>query len=303
MRDPLHQALRAALGVGSRTEVWPPALDVALDTIERTMPALPAPGPEFMAELVDRLDPGSSPREAIASLEIADLYLASCCVRGIPEALHEFERRFGPDLARALRRSSNTGADPDDLRQLLYERLFVAGPDRPAKLSSYSGRGGLRAWLRITTTRLLLNTARDHGRRPASAVTDDEVLERIIIEQTTSDPELGYIEAGQRKALTDALAVAFRSLSARERNVLRHSVLRGVSSQGLAELYGVHRATVFRWRQGAVATLMDAVRTTLRTMLALAPAELDSLLCHVDSRLDLSVQRLLGPLSEPERDG
>ena len=46
--------------------------------------------------------------------------------------------------------------------------------------------------------------------------------------------------------------------------------------------------------------LVDAVRSSLRASLQLDRAELDTLLRNVESRLDLSILRMLGRETEPE---
>jgi RNA polymerase sigma-70 factor (ECF subfamily) len=301
MASDVHDAFAAALGPrAGPIAAWRSALDEALQQVARALPKLPPPDAGFAAHLAAQIAAEAEPGPALAALDVPDLYLAYGCARGDAKALAEFDQRYGRELDRALRRARNAG-DPEDLRQRLYERLLVAGAEgEPPRILGYAGRGALRGWLRITTTRLVINAARDHGRRPVSRTDDDELLGRILVARAEDDPELGYLRAHHREALSRALADAFDSLGPRDRNVLRYSVLHQISNEQIGKFYGVHRATAFRWRQDAQRALVDAVRASLRTSLQLDRAELDNLLRNVESRLDLSIQRMLGREAEPE---
>lgn len=302
MPSSVHDAFLAALGARAEpAAAWSSTLERALAAIGEQLPELPAPDAGFAEHVAAKLPPAAEVGPGLAALEVPDLYLAYCCARGNARALVELDRRYGPELERALRRARNTGSEPEDLRQRLYERLLVAPEGESPRILGYSGRGALRGWLRITTTRLIINAARDHGRRPASRTDDDAVLlGKILVARADDDPELGYLHAHHREALSRALASGFESLSARERNVLRYSVLHQVSNEQIGRLYGVHRATAFRWRQDALRSLIEGVRASLRASLQLDRAELDTLLRNVESRLDLSILRMLGRETEPE---
>lgn len=302
MPSSVHDAFAAALGPRAEpAAAWRSLLERAVAEIARTLPGLPTPDGGFAKHVAAQIPPAAEVGAALATLDVPDLYLAYCCARKDAKALAELDRRYGPELERALRRARNTGADPEDLRQRLYERLLVAAEGESPRILGYSGRGTLRSWLRITTTRLIINAARDHGRRPASLTDDDALLGQILVARAEDDPELGYLRTHHREALTRALCAAFERLSARERNVLRYSVLHQVSNEQIGRLYGVHRATAFRWHQDALRALVEAVRASLRASLQLDRAELDTLLRNVESRLDLSILRMLGREAEPEQ--
>ncbi len=303
MASEVHDAFAAALGPRAEpSAAWRGALDEVLQAVARALPRLPPPDAGFATHLAARIPATAEPGAALAALDVPDLHLAYWCARGDAKALAEFDQRYGRELDRALRRSRNTGVDPEDLRQRLYERLLVAAEGEPPRILGYAGRGTLRGWLRITTTRLVINAVRDHGRRPASRTEDDdELLGRFLVARAEDDPEFGYLRAHHREALSRALADAFDSLEPRDRNVLRYSVLDQLSNEQIGKFYGVHRATAFRWRQDAQRALVEGVRASLRTRLQLDRAELDTLLRNVESRLDLSILRMLGRDTEPEQ--
>ena len=81
----------------------------------------------------------------IASLCLADLYLARACCAGDARALATFDEKFLAQVPAILARHRARDA-ADEVRQLVRERLFVA----PPKIASYTGRGSLAGWLRIT---------------------------------------------------------------------------------------------------------------------------------------------------------
>ncbi len=93
---------------------------------------------------------------------------------------------------------------------------------------------------------------------------------------------------------------AFASLTSRQRNLLRHRFLHGLSTDRIATIYAVHRATAFRWLEAARQQLFDNTRDELRRELALEGRDLESLIAALRSRIDLSVGQLLGGDLETE---
>ena len=88
-------------------------------------------------------------------------------------------------------------------------------------------------------------------------------------------------------------------LDARARNLLRLHHLGGATLEQLAAMYGVHRATAVRWLADARAALARGTRRRLTASLDVSPAELDSILAMIGSRLEASVGRLLADDGEP----
>lgn len=61
------------------------------------------------------------------------------------------------------------------------------------------------------------------------------------------DPELSHLKATFAAEFKFALTLAIDELSVRDRNLLRQSVLDGLTIDQLGKLYRVHRATAARW--------------------------------------------------------
>jgi RNA polymerase sigma-70 factor (ECF subfamily) len=82
--------------------------------------------------------------------------------------------------------------------------------------------------------------------------------------------------------------------------VLRHRFLHGLSTDRIAKVYAVHRATAFRWLEAARQQLFDGTRDELQRELQLEGRDLESLIAALRSRIDLSVSQLLGSDLENE---
>lgn len=248
----------------------------------------------FAAALATTLDHAANVEAgvaALAQLAVADLYLAAACARGDSRALRWFERSCGPELDRVIARSPGLGLSAAEFGQLVIVRLVLAEPERQAKILSYRGQGSLRAWVRVTATRLVI----DLSRRRAEPAGSDALLDQL---GSGVDLELEHLRDRFGPELQASFAAALAQLSVRQRNLLRQRHIHDISADALARLYAVHRSTVFVWLEQARVALLGHVRTAL---LARVPGhELDSVVGVLGSRLDVSVRRLLDSRLEPE---
>jgi RNA polymerase sigma-70 factor (ECF subfamily) len=216
---------------------------------------------------------------------VADAALALGCARGHGGALTEFDRRYGREFAGALSRLRLDHARIDDITQLVREKLFVAGADRPARILEYGGKGPLVSWLRAVIVRSAIDFRRHEGLEP-QPTDDGEPL--VDAAQPSDDPELENIRARYAVPFREALRDAVRALDADERNALRLHVAEDLSLDDIARIYGVHRATVARWIQSARDTLLKRTKRLLEERLRLSPHEFESLVRLCQSRLELS---------------
>lgn len=248
----------------------------------------------FAAALATTLDHAANVEAgvaALAQLAVADLYLAAACARGDSRALRWFERSCGPELDRVIARSPGLGLSAAEFGQLVIVRLVLAEPERQAKILSYRGQGSLRAWVRVTAARLVI----DLSRRRAEPAGSDALLDQL---SSGEDLELEHLRDRFGPELQASFAAALAQLSVRQRNLLRQRHIHDISADALARLYAVHRSTVFVWLEQARVALLGHVRTAL---LARVPGhELDSVVGVLGSRLDVSVRRLLDSRLEPE---
>ncbi|WP_224372373.1 sigma-70 family RNA polymerase sigma factor [Hyalangium versicolor] len=239
----------------------------------------------FMRHLARHLPEGSG--EALRQLHVADLYLACACAEGERLALHAFEQHI------LQRVPSRLGALPeatvDEVLQVLRERLLLGRGEAPPRIADYSGRGSLLAWVRIIAARIVGELASQQGRRELF-IEPPEVLARMLSE---GDPERELLREDSRQVLAEALRKALAALPERERALLRLHHLHGLTMDRLAAMYRESRSGVARRVAQARERLMELTREELAVRLKLGGAEVESLLGLVQSRLDLSLHRLM----------
>jgi RNA polymerase sigma-70 factor (ECF subfamily) len=264
----------------------PPGFTAALAQAEEAWAGVEIERSAAVRYLLERLPADAT----VESVNVVDLYLACACVHGHARALAILDEM----LTQAMKPVTSIVGDTDDVletRQRLAERLLVDAPDRPAKLRSYRGAGPLRGWLRVCLTREALTLQRRVG--PASA---PEALERVV--EVAADPELALLKANAREVFRTAFSEAVASLSARERNVLRHQIVAHLSVEEIGRMYGVNKSTITRWSQKARQSLLAQTRRRMLLDLNVGREEFEQLFGLIRSNLDLSFSRHLDPSPE-----
>jgi RNA polymerase sigma-70 factor (ECF subfamily) len=241
----------------------------------------------FLRELAVRLDPDDEPAGALAAVRASELALALACLRGEPEALARFDAELSDVADAAHARFRGIQLSCDDLRQVMRERLLVGSPPR---IASYRGKGPLRGWLRIATVRYLVDTQRSEAARPDRLVGDEPLLATAA---SIDDPEIAFLKDRYRDEFKTAFAAAVGQLDARSRNMLRHRYVNGLDVAALARIYGLHRVSLSRALARIRGDVLGSVREHFRRHLGVSPAELDSLMNLIGSRLELSLSGLL----------
>jgi RNA polymerase sigma-70 factor (ECF subfamily) len=242
----------------------------------------------FTRHLAERVDEGEDPAAAVGALHAADLYLACACGAGSAAAVEAFARRFLADLRQVL---SPMGAAPlaEDVRQILLERLFVGSAEAPPKIGTYSGRGPLAAWVRVSAVRVAVSLRRSE--HPGEAPRDDDDLEPLPY---AVDPELDALKLRYAAVFNAALRDAFASLPPRDRTLLRLHYVDGVSVERIASAYNAHRVSASRWLSAARARVREETSRLLRDRQRLSESELESLTRLVRSRLEVSLRAAIG---------
>jgi RNA polymerase sigma-70 factor (ECF subfamily) len=276
-------------GPGARPAT--PALDaLLLEALQRCRDAWPTItlAPEvFVRYLAQRLSP-ADPEAGVRELHLTDLYLACACSHTDPEAVRAFEAAFFPDVAGALGRLRATPDQQAEVKQALREQLFVGTADVAPAITTYSGRGPLSGWLRVTAVRAgyrLLARARRDG------LGQDELL--AAMPTPAEDAEIQYLKVKYRREFREAFERAVRALTPRERTLLRFHHVDGLSLDEIAALYQVHRATIVRWIAGARDTILSRTRAALMAQLHLPRAEYESVMRLIQSQLHVSLSQIL----------
>ena len=217
----------------------------------------------------------------IAALHTDDLWLAAACVRGDAGAIATFERELVSSVPAMVARVGLSNELLDELVQRLRERLLVTTPTRSAALAGYAGRGSLAGWLKVVAMREAIALAE---RSPWSVA---DGLDRLVA--PGHDPEFDHMRAHYGEAFHTALLVALDGLSARERDVLRGSLVERMSIDRIAELHQVHRATAARWLVAIREQIAGRTKDALMSSLAITPTECDSILRLLRSQLDITL--------------
>lgn len=241
---------------------------------------LPLSDDDFIRHLAATLPAGDN--SSLSSLHVADLFLARACLARAPHALAALDQRLD-EVPAFLSRLSPTPTEIDEVRQRLRERLLVG--ERP-RLAEYSGRGALSSWLRVAAVRIFSNLRREELPRQRAELEAAAVLPYV-------DPELGYIKQRYAADFRRALHDAFAALEPRDRTLLRLKLLDRLNIEKIGALHGVHRATVARWLDDALARVLAETRRLLHERLRVSPDELQSLYDLVSSQLEISLDQLL----------
>ena len=247
-------------------------------------PELDLPDEVFGAYLREKLAAGAD----LAELPAAELYLCCACARGDATALARFRARYFADLGPQLARMKLPPELVDEVVQILSEKFFVAPPGQPPKILALAGQGDLGGLVRVAAVRTALNLRRRDQRLEPDH--DAAVLAAIAPE---ADPELAVMKAEYRVELARGIEEAVRALEHRDRNVLRLHLVHRLSIDEIGALYHVHRSTAARWLERIRAQLEQATRARLRARFGIADDEVNSVIRLVESRLDVSFQRLL----------
>ncbi|MBI5547647.1 MAG: hypothetical protein HY901_27510 [Deltaproteobacteria bacterium] len=239
----------------------------------------------YVRHLAHRLAPRGDVLAMLRSMHAGDLYLACAAASGDPHALGEIQRRLEPTALRQMRLRLEP-SDLEDLSQSLGESLLVGREGRSAQITDYSGRGPLDRWLLAAVLHATQNARRGARELPAGIELGGEATQ-------LGDPELLFIKELHRKDFSAAFRESFTSLSPKERNVLRLSLIDQLNIDRIGLIYRVHRATVARWLADAREKLLVGTRASLARRLRLDEGEIDSYVQLLRSQLEESLVRLV----------
>jgi len=220
------------------------------------------------------------------ALFLGDLLLAELAVAGESTAVRIFTDLSDAVIPVALARSRVPRSWSDEVGQRLRTRLLVAEDGQP-HLLRYSGRGPLRAWLKVAALRTGLDLLRRQGK--------EQTLEERVLSAApgSDDPELRFLRTHYAGQFKEALDASMATLSDRDRRLLKMRIVDDLNIDEIGTLHGVHRATAARWLEAAREALGKGVRRHLEHELAVKREDLDSVLRLIRSRIDLSLDRRL----------
>ena len=223
---------------------------------------------------------------------IAELYLAIACARGDAVAIAAFDREFLAVVPQALASMKLPAATVDDVRAIVRDKLLVGDGARPPRVLGYAGHGRLRGLVQVMATRAALDRIRHEQR-------EVELPARELA--APGDLATSLIKAQYREAFAAGFAAAIAGASRRDRNLLRLHFLGGVTLEALAQMYDVHRATIVRWLAAARGEVLAQTRAYIARTLGAPADELDEMFALVESRVELSLDRLLASVELSHR--
>jgi RNA polymerase sigma-70 factor (ECF subfamily) len=256
------------------------------DAARAAWPDLAIDDDQLGRELARRL--GDAGHAGLAACRIADLYLAIACCNGNTDAIERVRDIVNREVDFA---GGKTGARPDqvaDVKAEIGRVMFVDEPGRPAALREYAGRGDLKSYVRVIATRDLIRAVQ-RGRRDVPH--DEDALVALL--SHSDDLELGVLRERYRDSVATSLRVAVDRLDQRQRALLRYQLVDGMNVDRVGALYGVHRATAARWIAAAREALGTLIREEVARALAIPTVEVDSIVRLVQSRIDVSLARII----------
>ena len=296
--DELLVAFRANLSEQARVAFGPDTETATVEALRRhavdaraTWSELTVTDRELASELGRRLG-NNATVEMLTACRGGDVYLTIAGGAGEPAATRAIMAIVEREVQLGAARTRATPDQATEVRGELHRVLFTSDPHRPAAMREFAGRGDLRGYVRVMATRELVRTVQ-RGRREEPR--EEEALFALIA--PGSDPELSILRARFHGSVDAAMRTALVKLSDRSRALLRYQVVDGWNVDRVGALYGVHRATAARWVAAAREELGTLIRAEVAKQLAIDVDEVDSIVRLVQSRLDVSLERLIGESS------
>ena len=280
-------AFEAALGPEACEALVAP-FGVAIAAARAEWPTVEIEPVRFAEFLATRLSVPIDASAPFGNLAVADLYLACGCTLLDPRALAACDELLRCEATVAADVARMHVSVRDEALQIVRTTVFVPRAGRSAAIHDYAGRGSLRGWFRVMLSRELVRLARAQNR----AV---ELEDELAAADYDDDPVLAELKAQYRSELADAFRASLAELVPRDRTLLRYQMIDGLTIDEIGSIYRVHRATAARWLVGIRDKLVEDTRGRLAAKLGVDTREAASIVRLVQSQLDVSVIRHLGP--------
>ena len=275
--DPLAEELRSTSSLATLLEAHVLAGRAAF-------PKLLVGNAEWVEFLVRHLRPGEVEAQ-LSSMRAADVHLALACASGSPAAHAVLDARLRAVTGQALTGIRLGPIPPSEVLQVVRTKLLV-GEAGPGKLATYSGRGPLDGWLRVTLARDALSMLR--ARDPEAAREGES--DALVNLAGGEDPQMVLLRARSAPALTKAIEQAVLALPAADRTLLRLHFVDGLTIDDLAAVYHAHRATMARRIARSRNAIFEGARARAMEALGLGETEFASLMGVMLSQIDLTMR-------------
>ena len=207
------------------------------------------------------------------SLHGPDLYLTTACAQHSPgmtsnqapdssedasiawKALEKTYKGFICDLVRLF---YSTSFAAQDLADSILAELFLPDRSGASRIASYDGRSSLSTWLRVVVCNRAIN-----AKRCSSCAKSTEIQAEIPDEPALQSIELVLRARRYGDVLGDALELACRRLTPRERLIILWRYEDGLQLGQIARLLGIHQSNVTRQLERMQSKLRDEVIAVL----------------------------------------
>jgi RNA polymerase sigma-70 factor (ECF subfamily) len=265
----------------------PAVLEARLrEIVERALRVWPGLDPARLVGHLARVI-GDDVLQGLHELYAEDFALGLACVDNAPGAVAHVDRLCGPVIDAAVARIDRSPELRDEVRQMLWQRLFVGTPEQAPRMLSYAGRGPLAGWVAVAAQRLALDLRRAASRTAGSDPDVDQLL------PTDDHPEVDYLRMRYKTEFEEAVRDALAALPDRDRLLLRLTTVSGLSHEQIANIYKVNQSTVSRWIARARSEVLETTERSVCRKLGVARDEFLSLAGLLVSRIDLSISRVL----------
>jgi RNA polymerase sigma-70 factor (ECF subfamily) len=260
-------------------------LQAIVDRAARAWPDLAVDPARLVASIARAA--GENIEAGLTELYVEDLALAVACADGLPNALAHCDRLCGGAITAAVARVDRSPDLRDEVRQILWQRIFVGTAGKAPRIHSYAGRGPLAGWVAVAAQRVALDLTRSAARTTGLDPGADELL------PANQHPEIDYLRTRYKAEFEAAVREALAGLPDRDRLLLKLTIVSGLSHEQLANIYSVNQSTISRWIARAREQVLEATEREVCSKLGMPPGEFRSLAGLLVSRLDLSISRVL----------
>jgi RNA polymerase sigma-70 factor (ECF subfamily) len=276
----------------------PAALDGPLqqivDRAVRAWPDLAIDPARVVAHLAEVVGQGDDVAQDLSELYAEDFALGLACADQRPGALTHVDRMCGGAIDAAVARIDRSPELRDEVRQTLWQRLFVGTVEQAPRILTYAGRGPLVGWVAVAAQRIAL----DLRRAATRAVGVDPMADQLL--PSEEHPEVDYLRMKYKTEFEAAVRDALAALPDRDRLLLRLTTVSGLSHEQIANIYKVNQSTVTRWIARARAEVLEATERSVCGKLGVQRDEFMSLAGLLVSRIDVSISRVLETSSSSE---
>lgn len=195
----------------------------------------------------------------LEQLQVTDLFLAIACANGNERAWWEFDQQHRSYIERLARHLAKTDIDAQEVIDSVYVDLYgtrVVDGARVSKFATYSGRGGMRGWLRTVIWHSLV----DLHRASHDEVSLDEMTETVgegAAHASFVEPPPGgeqemiehIAQQRYRSATLASIQAAFESLDDHEKLLLLYYHVDQLKLREIARLVEAEESPLRAWFQ------------------------------------------------------